>query len=94
MGFGHPYEVRLRCRLGATKALKPNEREPPDDGRYSNVLKHSAYEIQQNRLCGLHCYSIRRCRFALEMEKEEMTYVTMEEPLFVKEKGATSTDGM
>ena len=24
---------------------------------------------------GLHCYSLRRCRFALEMEKEEMTHV-------------------
>ena len=43
---------------------------------------------------GLHCYAIRRCRFALEMEKEEMTHVTVEEPLFVKEKGATSTDGV
>ena len=36
---------------GATKALKPGERAP-DHRRYSNVLKHSAYEIQQNRLCG------------------------------------------
>ena len=45
---------------------------------------------------GLHCHSILRYRFALEMEKEEMTHVTVtvEEPSFVKEKGATSTDGL
>ena len=45
---------------------------------------------------GLHCHSILRYRFALEMEKEEMTHVTvtLEEPLFVKEKGAASAGGL
>ena len=33
---------------GGTKALKPGIKTR----RYSNVLKHSSYEIQQNRLCG------------------------------------------
>ena len=83
---------------GATKALKPGERAP-DHRRYSNVLKHSAYEIQQNRLCGNRSAlpfnsTVSFC--AGNAEKEEMTHVTVtvEEPLFVKEKGATSTDGL
>ena len=47
-----PAKYGYAAGWGTTKALKPNERAPPDDVRYSNVLKHSAYEIQQNRLCG------------------------------------------